>query len=139
MLFQPAAILGVDQSGISDTISYILRKLLAKEQMERVAKCIYVTGGCASIPGLKERLQVDIRRELPCGTEFNVYISNEPSLSSFKGACKWGRSEDFASSKIDSKMYEEFGHDYLKEHKKSNVYNQLHKVKTEEDQNQNGS
>lgn len=127
VLFQPS-MGGQDQAGIAELCE---RTLLAKfdaspRQLSSVtstmAKNVWLTGGNAKIPGLKERIVKEFTGFLPVNTPFSIKISQDPSLDAWKGMAKFAQNEhDFRKAVITKQEYEEFGPDYIKEHNLGNV------------------
>ncbi|KAJ1915230.1 Nuclear actin-protein involved in chromatin remodeling [Mycoemilia scoparia] len=121
VLFQPS-IIGIDQSGIVETISQILKNIKDHPASEFV-KNIYLTGGgFAMIPGLSQRLESELRMVMPIGTDIRIHFAENPLLDAWRGAAKWARSPTFSDSCVTRQMYLECGGDYLKEHALSNRY-----------------
>ena len=89
VLFQPSMI-GVDQAGIVENIKTMI-SLLPPADVERICKNIFVTGSCAQIKGLKERLLNDITTLLPTGTNVHVTVAAAPVLSAWKSASAWAQ------------------------------------------------
>ncbi|XP_049532585.1 actin-related protein 5 [Anopheles darlingi] len=120
ILFQPS-IIGLHEAGVAETIDYVL-KLFPPEQRLSLIGNIFVTGGCAKIRGLKERLTREMRELLPFQARFEIDIAREPTLDGWNGASKFCLTETFRQSLITRRTYEECGGEYLKEHFNSNVY-----------------
>jgi len=121
IIFQPS-IIGLDQAGLAETIQFIFSKFSAGE-VERLANNVFITGGLANIKGLKERLELELQQMLPFQATFKVRISEDPVLSSWRGASDWASKPDNISSGFMSKEeYEEKGDGYFKEHFASNIY-----------------
>lgn len=85
---------------------------------------IFLTGGCASLPGLKERLERELREIRPFQSKFRVRVSKDPSSSGWTGASEFARQTNFTKDFLITKEdYAEKGGEYLKEHRASNVFN----------------
>lgn len=121
VLFQPSAMLGLDQAGIVETIDRVLQQLSPDEQ-NKVAERIFVTGGPATLPGLKERLEREIRALRPFGIGFNVIMAKDAALDAWNGARMVALNESLKSIAVTKKDYDELGPDYIKNYKCSNVY-----------------
>ena len=127
ILFEPN-IGGCDQAGITELCeSILLRKFGSKPSLLsdvclNMASNTWITGGNAVVPGLRERIVKEFTEFLPSGTPISVKKSDNPSLDSWKGMAKLANnSEEFKNSFITRKEYEEYGTEYLKEHKLGNV------------------
>ena len=44
---------------------------------------VFVTGSLASLPGLKERLEIDLRAMRPFGSTFEVKVARDPKLDAW--------------------------------------------------------
>ncbi|XP_034230197.1 actin-related protein 5 [Thrips palmi] len=122
ILFQPGMI-GIEEAGLAETIAYVL-KMYSPEDQNKLVSNIFLTGGCAHLPGLKERLECELREIRPFQSEFHIGMSRDPSLSAWIGACEFARQPNFKTDILISKEdYAEKGGEYLKEHKASNIYN----------------
>ncbi|KAJ1522011.1 hypothetical protein ONE63_002333 [Megalurothrips usitatus] len=122
ILFQPGMV-GIEEAGLSETIGYILRQYSHEDQNKLVSN-VFLTGGCAALPGLKERLERELREIRPFQSYFHVSVSRDPSLSAWIGAREFSNQANFSSEFLVSKQdYIEKGGEFLKEHPSSNVYN----------------
>ena len=63
-LFQPLGIQGIDQTGVIEILSNIFAAY-PRDTLKTLVNNLYVSGGCARIPGLKERLVNEINTILP--------------------------------------------------------------------------
>lgn len=120
ILFQPSMI-GLSESGLTETIEFILKKY-TPEQQNRLVSHIFLTGGSASFPGLLQRLQRELREIRPFKSEFQINIAKNTSLDAWYGARDFGRSDHLCEYLISRSDYEEKGGEYLKEHSASNMY-----------------
>ncbi|KFB47054.1 AGAP004488-PA-like protein [Anopheles sinensis] len=130
ILFQPS-IIGSSEAGLPETIDFVL-KLFPAAQRSSLVENIFITGGCAKIKGLKERLAREMREILPFESRFDIEIANDPLLDGWNGARKFCLTETFRQSLITRSVYEECGGEYLKEHFNSNVYFPTPKVFADE-------
>lgn len=59
---------------------------------------------------------------LPTGTNITVNMSSDPSLDAWKGMAALARNEEqYRKTVISKKEYEEYGPEYIKEHKLGNT------------------
>lgn len=79
-----------------------------------------LTGGCARIPGIRERVEADLRCCHPFESDINVSLAPDPVYGGWKGARQWYTDADRSQYAITKAMYEEFGGEYLIEHALSN-------------------
>ncbi|XP_052888766.1 actin-related protein 5 [Anopheles moucheti] len=120
ILFQPS-IIGSYEAGLAETIDFVL-KLFPANQRYCLVENIFLTGGCAKIRGLKDRLSREMREMLPFEARFEIEIARDPILDAWNGASKFCLTETFRQSLITRSMYEECGGEYIKEHVNGNVY-----------------
>ena len=83
---------------------------------------VFLTGGCASLPNFKERLEAELMQMRPFQSSFKVFLADDPSLDAWSGARQWALSPAFETYSVTQADYDEKGHDYLKEHFASNRY-----------------
>lgn len=126
VLFEPT-IGGVDQAGIAELCETIVTKKFGSKPSNigdlslRMCQNIWLTGGNAQIPGMEGRIVNEFTSFLPSNTPINVNVSSDPSLDAWRGMSKFAQSEAaFKEAIITKKDYEEFGPEYIKEHKLGN-------------------
>lgn len=127
VIFQPT-MGGLDCAGISELAETILLRKFGSDPRkmsdvtQKMAQNIWITGGNAKIPGLKERLITDLRSLLPADTQVNVNISDDPSLDAWRGMRKLALdAEELSKCQVSQTEYRQYGPNYLKEHKLGNV------------------
>lgn len=120
LLFQ-ASMIGSAEAGIAETIDFVL-KLYSPEIQTRLVGNVFLTGGPASIPGLLERLNRELREIRPFGTNYRVSIAKNSHLDAWYGARDFGLSGNLPEYLVSRREYEEKGGEYLKEHTASNTY-----------------
>lgn len=111
-IFQPS-IAGIDQAGLSEVVSDILHRF------PQLAANVHVSGGFARLQGLTERLEADLRRDLPVDVQIHVKAGNEPELDAWRGIAMWSLDKN---AYVTRKEYDEFGSDYIKEHAWGNPF-----------------
>lgn len=126
ILFEPT-IGGQDQAGIAELCETIVTKKFDSKPSKisdvalNMCKNVWLTGGNAQIPNMKQRIVNEFTSFLPSGTPIGVHMSENPSLDAWKGMSKFAQSEEaFKEAVITKKEYEEFGSEYIKEHKLGN-------------------
>ncbi|XP_058806615.1 actin-related protein 5 [Phymastichus coffea] len=120
ILFQPAMI-GLSESGLVETIEFVLRGYTPEEQ-NRLVSNVFLTGGSAAFPGLLQRLQRDLREIRPFQSEFRVSVAKNVSLDAWYGAKDFGLNSDLSEYLLSRDDYEEKGPECLKSHSASNSY-----------------
>lgn len=120
LLFQPSMI-GSSEAGLAETIEFIFKMFTPEEQL-LLATNVFLTGGCAKFPGLKERLSKELLEMRPFQTPHKVYIAESPTLDAWLGARDFAQQEDFHQFTTTKADYMEKGGEYLKEHSASNFY-----------------
>lgn len=120
-VFQPT-IIGVEQAGIGEVIETVLARYNANDQ-QKLAENIFITGGGAMIPGIKERIEAEVLAMRPFESKFNIQLAETPVIDAWKGARKWALVDDnLKKYSITRSEYQEKGGDYLKDHMCSNHY-----------------
>ena len=128
LLFKPY-IIGVDQAGIIEIISQIIKNTNLNNKIN-LAKNIFITGGNTCYPFLKERVYHDMRSYLPVDVDINVIRAENPVLDAWKGARLFfndtynlnGIKNNLRENiYITKKEYEEYGVEYFKEHFCGNI------------------
>ncbi|XP_028967338.1 actin-related protein 5 [Galendromus occidentalis] len=121
VLFQPTAMLGLEQPGLIETVDRVLQQFEIGEQRDMAQK-IFVTGGPACIPGLKERLEREIRAIRPFQSDFEIIMARQPDLDAWNGAKAIASDESVLQFAVSREDYDEFGPDFIKKFKWSNIY-----------------
>ncbi|XP_054159962.1 actin-related protein 5-like, partial [Oppia nitens] len=112
LFFSPEALINYSQCGISDAIEELVKKLNNPE----ISETLFITGGCANIEGIVERVAKDVTAMRPFGTPLHVIKAANPSYDAWKGMRDL--SGDQLSDKFVSKQeYYEFGAGFLKQFK----------------------
>ncbi len=118
--FQPS-IIGCDQAGISETLDFILKKY-DEEASAQLASNVFVTGAPAQIPGLVERIALDLVSNRPFKSSSEVRCAQDPGFDAFRGMQAFAQQEGQDSIWITKSEYEEKGPDLVsKVHCCSNV------------------
>ena len=122
LLFQPSMI-GSDQAGLSEIIQFVLGKF-SETDAEELANNVFLTGGLANLPGLKERLLIDLMEMRPFNSIQNVVLAANPSTDAWSGASAWAAeySGEAASGWLSKQEWEERGEGHLVEHPASNKW-----------------
>ncbi|KAG0227057.1 Nuclear actin-protein involved in chromatin remodeling [Actinomortierella wolfii] len=126
VLFQPG-IIGLDQTGLLETIQDVLRRFDAQAR-ERLVSNILVTGGMAKTPGLVDRLDAMMRSILPAQVpgqpqNYQVRRARDPQLDAWRGGAMFAREEGMLKQyAVTRQEYEEMGGGYIKEHRLGNYY-----------------
>ncbi|XP_063243980.1 LOW QUALITY PROTEIN: actin-related protein 5 [Bacillus rossius redtenbacheri] len=119
ILFQPSMV-GSAEAGIAETVEHVLRRYPPETQALLVAS-VFLTGGCATLPGLVARMTKELREIRPFRSSFKVVTASNPVLDAWHGA------RAFAASQLDRYLvtrqeYDERGGEFFKEHLASNAY-----------------
>nr|XP_022915377.1 actin-related protein 5 [Onthophagus taurus] len=120
LLFKPY-MLGSSEAGLSEVIGYVLSLFGTNDQL-KLAGNVMIVGSLANLPGLKERIQIDLTAIRPFRSFSKVSILSNCGLAAWHGAQKFSQSTHFKKCLITKKNYEEYGGEYLKCHLASNLY-----------------
>lgn len=120
VLFQPALV-GNVEAGLAETIEFVLKRFTPEEQSALVSN-IFLTGGCASFPGLVERLERELMEIRPHKSSFKVICVDDSVLAAWNGGKILASLPEFKNTFFTKADYEEKGGEYFKEHSTSNYY-----------------
>lgn len=126
VIFQPS-MGGLDQAGLAELSEHLLTKKFGSTNRSLSQECIdmanniFITGGNTKIPNIRERIINEFTGFLPVGTKLNVNYANNVTLDTWRGMSKLAQSDEYQNSYVTKAEYEEFGPDYIKEHKLGNV------------------
>ena len=122
LLFQPSMI-GSDQAGLSEIMQFVLGKF-SDADADEMANNVFLTGGLANLPGLRERLMVDLMEMRPFGSTQKVVLAVNPSTDGWSGASAWAATSSGPASPgwVSKQDWEERGEGHLAEHLASNKY-----------------
>jgi len=87
-----------------------------------LSQSIFLTGGHTQIPGLSKRLEVSLRSVLPAGAALRIIPAKDPVVDAWQGAALWAKTPEFKQHVVTIQDYQEYGGEYLKEHRFGNVY-----------------
>lgn len=116
-LFQPYAILGLEQAGLVEIIGELLRQVPHERRLS-LARGIFVTGGTSQVAGLEARLQQDLRTIFPTEANIHITFAADPHLDAWRGGACLARSDSTAGGGalipwITREWYEEQGGERL--------------------------
>jgi actin-related protein 5 len=111
-LFQPGAILGLDQAGLVETIEDLL-KVVAPSQRDSLSANIFLTGGACQAEGLVARLEQDLRAVLQVGAPLSITLGTDPILDTWRGAALLCREDSSNLPWITREWYQEHGGERL--------------------------
>ncbi|VDL59285.1 unnamed protein product [Hymenolepis diminuta] len=128
------SLLGDSQSGIGECLSWVLRDSSqylfgdsASVNNSWVPRRLFLTGGPAALPGMPQRMRLELQQLFPWkpeGNPLDVIVAADPSLDAWKGAQTWSKiaAENDFSELTTRQVYEEHGFDYLTENVISNRF-----------------
>ncbi|KAL7750910.1 Nuclear actin-protein involved in chromatin remodeling [Sorochytrium milnesiophthora] len=87
-MWQPHAIAGVDQAGLSEIVESVLRQF-SREQRLAMAKNVFVTGSHTGLLQFDKRLQHDMRAAQPVDGVVRVWSADNRMLDGWRGAAHW--------------------------------------------------
>jgi len=109
LLFHPTDV-GINETGISHTIVYIIESL--PEQFRPLLyQNIFLTGGCACLPGFQQRIYQDVRAMANYLYDVNVHTSDNPVIEAWLGGqyLVSKKPDMLAKLKMTKKEFEENG------------------------------
>ncbi|XP_064458262.1 actin-related protein 5-like isoform X2 [Ornithodoros turicata] len=119
--FQPS-IIGLEQAGLAEVLEMVFSRY-TKEQQSYLAQNVFITGGPAALPGIRERMCAEMLAMRPFQSTFSVSVAKNPVGDSWRGARRMALQRDYLNKfAIQRCDYEEKGPDYLREHPCSNAY-----------------
>ncbi|KAF2068371.1 hypothetical protein CYY_010304 [Polysphondylium violaceum] len=125
ILYQPKAIIGLDQMGLIETISSTILSQLPLDVRSLVSQNVFLTGGNVNTKYFKERIEYEIRQLNEPGTLLNIITSKQgnSSLDAWYGARKWtlDNMNQWSNVSISRQDYQEKGYDYITKHFASNL------------------
>ncbi|VDO07266.1 unnamed protein product [Rodentolepis nana] len=128
------SLLGDSQSGVGECLSWVLRDSSrylfgdsASVNNSWVPRRLFLTGGPAALPGMPQRMRLELQQLLPWkpeGNPLDVIVAVDPSLDAWKGAQMWTKTaaENGFTEFTTRQVYEECGFDYLTETAISNRF-----------------
>jgi len=121
-MFEPLAILGVEQMGIVEMIQSILSTFDEKTQQE-MAMNIFYTGGNTSYDGFQKRLENEIQSIRPFQSKFSITGAEDLINDAWWGMAKWYQTNpaEFKKAVVTKAEYDEQGGDYIKPFFASNL------------------
>ncbi|KAH9284950.1 Actin-related protein 5 [Echinococcus granulosus] len=125
------SLMGNTQAGVGECLTWVLRdasKYLYEDAAKPwVPRRLFLTGSPARLPGMEERLRLELQQLLPWkegGNPLEVVVAADPSLDAWKGAQIWSQlaSENDFREFTTKNVYDECGFDYLAENIISNRF-----------------
>ncbi|KAJ3340621.1 Nuclear actin-protein involved in chromatin remodeling [Gonapodya sp. JEL0774] len=113
LLFQPS-LCGSDSAGLIEVLQDVLRNFSEAERLQ-MCQDVFITGSHASYPGIRDRIEIELRAIRTAGSPLVVRMANDPRLDAWRGAALWARSEEFKTRYVTRQEYLENGGEYLKE------------------------
>mgnify|MGYP001055338876 CR=1 FL=1 len=107
VLFQPN-IIGLEQAGVTQIMEQIF-SLFSKEDSQKLANCVFVTGGPSMFPGFVDRIKSEVMTMRPFGSGFSVIRAYDPCLDAWRGSSQFAETEEFTQTCITKSEYEERG------------------------------
>ncbi|KAJ4300394.1 Nuclear actin-protein involved in chromatin remodeling [Collariella sp. IMI 366227] len=125
VLFQPAAIAGVDQAGIVEIAGDILTQRLpgiVGLNAEDFLRDVFLTGGNTLFENFDERLRRGLTALLPAGAPLTIRRAGDAVLDAWKGAAGWAGTDEARRAMVTREEYLEKGGEYIKEHDLGNAF-----------------
>jgi len=116
VVFQPFALVGLQQIGVMEALQLTLQNL--QPHATDIVTNVFATGGNFKYRGTRERIEREIMLMMPIGSAINVAVASDPVLDTWRGAAHFANSPYFQDCAFSKKQYYESGLDYLLENKK---------------------
>ncbi|KXS12636.1 actin-like ATPase domain-containing protein [Gonapodya prolifera JEL478] len=113
ILFQPS-LCGLDSAGLMEVVGDVLRNFSEPER-QQMCQDVFITGSHSMYPGLRERVELELRSLRTVGSALNVRSAADPRLDAWRGAARWAQSDSFRKRLVTRQEYMENGGEYLKE------------------------
>jgi actin-related protein len=107
-LFQPAAIMGIDQAGLAEVLTHLFAAYPCDIQA-RLARAVVLSGGSAALPGLSARLTAELRAMLPVTVDEVVVSVAAETTAVWRGARELCLRHPAAIPWISRETYESVG------------------------------
>lgn len=108
MLFHPSDI-GIQEMGIPEAIVHSIQSL-PEEMQPHFYQNIVLTGGNTLFPGLRERLEAELRSLVPAHLPVSVLLPVNPVCYSWEGGKLLAHNPDYDEMVVTREDYEENGH-----------------------------
>jgi len=119
MLFEPAALLGIDEAGLAEMLSRTLARL-DPAYAARAVQNVLLVGGSTLFPNFRERVEYELRQLRPVGTPLRVRMARDAQWDAWRGAAQLCNRSPFSQLFFTRAEWEEQGPEYLKEHSHAN-------------------
>lgn len=114
LLFHPSDI-GIQEMGIPEAITHAIEQLPIEMQPHCYLN-ILLTGGCALLPGMKQRVFSEFRSLAPCDLDVTVHCPSKPVTHAWEGGCALSKTEVFVNKMCVTKAeYDEHGKNICRE------------------------
>lgn len=103
VLFHPSDI-GLNQAGIAEAAAQAVRSVQSDLRGMLFANVV-LAGGCASLPGFKERFEAELRPFVPAEDELVVTLAEDPAEMAWRGGSVVGAGADFERLAVTREEY----------------------------------
>ncbi|EAL63930.1 actin related protein 6 [Dictyostelium discoideum AX4] len=110
LLFNPSDI-GMNQAGLAESIVQSINCTNSNLHIPLYSNIILL-GGSTLFPGLKERLELELRKLAPEQYNINIFQPQDPILSPLYGGIRLAQQPDYLKYSISKQDYEEYGYNY---------------------------
>ncbi|EGC32012.1 hypothetical protein DICPUDRAFT_99023 [Dictyostelium purpureum] len=110
LLFNPSDI-GMNQAGLAESIVQSINCTNPNLHIPLYSN-IVLLGGSTLFPGLKQRLELELRRLAPEQYNINIFQPQDPILSPLYGGIRLAQQPDYLKYTVSRQEYEEYGYNY---------------------------
>lgn len=107
LLFDPS-IIDLNQSGLCETIVQSI-EASPKEFRSLLCSNIVLVGGCAKLPGFKERVTKDLRPLIPSEYHMKIRLDQQPDFTAMAGGKVLAEQPGFSNLCVTKEEYDEYG------------------------------
>jgi len=109
ILFHPSDV-GVQEMGLAEAI-HLAVSLCAEDSQPHLYKNVVLTGGCSHFPGIRQRVEEELRRLVPDEFDVRVSLPTNPTTTAWSGGKRLveEETEDFNKCRVTKKEWQEYG------------------------------
>ena len=106
-LFHPSDV-GLQQAGVAEATAQAVEAVKRDARLKGLFYAnVVLCGGCAALPGFKERFEHELRQFVDAGDVLNVSVAadGDPVGAAWRGGSRLGASDEFARTALTREAY----------------------------------